>query len=173
MRHWLETVPSDRLAHLVKDAMRGLSRALQMRLTEHGVSFGHWTFLRILWDQDGLTQRELSERAGLQEPTTYAALTAMERMGHVSRARDPANRRKVQVFLTPQGRALRDKLVPLAEQVNQVAVNGVSAEDVAATRRTLLAIIRNLAEDEAAAPRERRFPSTRALSRLLVQVGSE
>ena len=62
LRHWREAVPDDRLAHLVKDATRALVRALQSRLAEHAVSFGHWTFLRILWDCDGLTQRKLSGR---------------------------------------------------------------------------------------------------------------
>jgi hypothetical protein len=70
LRHWREAVPNDRLAHLVKDATRGLLRALQMRLARHGVAFGHWTFLRILWEADGLTQRALSVEAGLMEPTT-------------------------------------------------------------------------------------------------------
>ncbi|MGA7528835.1 MAG: hypothetical protein WBW11_16650, partial [Pseudolabrys sp.] len=74
LRHWREAVPDDRLAHLVKDATRALVRALQMRLAEHAVSFGHWTFLRILWDCDGLTQRKLSEQAGVMEPTTFSAL---------------------------------------------------------------------------------------------------
>src|SRR5690348_5299285 len=78
LRHWREAVPNDRLAHLVKDATRALVRALQMRLAEHAVSFGHWTFLRILWEGDGLSQRELSEQAGVIEPTTYSALKAME-----------------------------------------------------------------------------------------------
>src|SRR5688572_1485998 len=68
LRHWREAVPNDRLAHLVKDATRALLRALQMRLTAHSVSLGHWTFLRILWEKDGLTQKELSERAGVMEP---------------------------------------------------------------------------------------------------------
>ena len=81
LRHWREAVPEDRLAHLVKDATRALVRALQMRLVEHGVSFGHWTFLRILWEHDGLTQRNLSELAGVMEPTTFSALKAMEQMG--------------------------------------------------------------------------------------------
>ena len=77
LRHWREAVPDDRLAHLVKDATRALVRALQMRLGEYGGSFGHWTFLRILWESDGLTQRELSEQAGVMEPTTFSALNAM------------------------------------------------------------------------------------------------
>src|SRR5881392_3167173 len=98
LRHWRDAVPNDRMAHLVKDATRALVRALQMRLAEHDVSFGHWTFLRILWESDGLTQRELSREAGVMEPTTFAALKAMATRGYVVRRQLAGNRRKVHVF---------------------------------------------------------------------------
>jgi DNA-binding MarR family transcriptional regulator len=152
LRHWREAVPDDRLAHLVKDATRALVRALQLRLARYDVLFGHWTFLRILWERDGLTQRALSREAGVMEPTAHAALTAMERLGYVVRRKLPDNRRDVHVFLTPRGRALKRMLVPLAEDVNRVAVLHVAAPDLAATRATLLAIIDNLARDTAATP---------------------
>ena len=74
LRHWRETVPDDRLAHLIRDVARAQMRALQRRLHAQGVSFGHWTYLRILWAEDGLTQRELSARAGVMEPTTASAV---------------------------------------------------------------------------------------------------
>jgi MarR family transcriptional regulator, organic hydroperoxide resistance regulator len=165
LRHWREAVPDDRLAHLVKDATRALVRALQMRLAEHGVSFGHWTFLRILWEHDGLTQRELSEEAGVMEPTTYSALKAMEQLGYVTRRQVPENRKNVYVHLTPKGRALKAKLVPLAEEVNRVAVAGVDPEEVTRTRSILLSIIENLARDESGEGNVRRVPSTRELAR--------
>jgi DNA-binding MarR family transcriptional regulator len=157
-------VPDDRLAHLVKDATRALVRALQMRLAEHHVSFGHWTFLRILWEGDGLTQRELSDQAGVMEPTTFSALKAMERLGYIRRRQVGNDRKKVYVFLTASGRALKRALVPLAEQVNAIAARGVRASDIATTRAVLLAIIENLAREEAS--QGKRMPSTRALARL-------
>ena len=164
LRHWREAVPNDRLAHLIKDARRALVRSLQMRLADHKVSFGHWAFLRILWERDGYTQRELSERAGVMEPTTYTALKAMERLGYVVRRRMNGDRKKLYVFLTPKGRLLKSKLVPLAEAVNSVAIRGVSPADVDTTRQVLLAIIANLSLDEEA--REKPMPSTRALAHL-------
>ena len=158
----------ERLAHIVKVTMRALHRALQMRLAQHGVSVGHWTYLRALWQTDGLTQRELSEEAGLAEPTTFTALKAMERRGYVVRRPAEGDRRKRQVFLTPRGRALEAKLVPLAEDVNAVAVRGLSAADVAKTRRTLLALLGNLNADESRPGNDaRRVPSTRELGRLV------
>jgi len=168
LHHWREAVPEDRLAHLVKDATRALVRALQMRLAEHGVSFGHWTFLRILWERDGLTQRELSGQAGVMEPTTFSALTAMEKIGYVRRRRVAENRKNVYVFLTAKGRALKEKLVPLAEDVNRAAVTDIPDEDISKTREILIAIIVNLARDEArTADGARRVPSTRELARLI------
>ena len=139
-------------------------RELQSRLAPHGVSFGHWTFLRILWESDGLTQRELSEQAGVMEPTTFSAVKAMERLGYVVRRRRPDDRKKVYVFLTLKGRSLRKTLVPLAEEVNRIAVRHVRSADIARTRKLLLSIIENLARDEQTA--DMRMPSTRELGRL-------
>jgi DNA-binding MarR family transcriptional regulator len=151
LKHWRDAVPDDRFAHLVKDATRALVRALQRRLARFGVPFGHWAFLRILWESDGLTQRELSREAGVMEPTTFGALKAMESRGYIARRRLAGNRRKIHIFLTRKGRALRNKLVPLAEEVNRIAVRGVPAREVATTRRTLLAVLESLARDEAGA----------------------
>ena len=122
-------------------------RALQRRLAAHGVPFGHWTFLRILWDHDGLTQRELSEEAGVMEPSTFAAIKAMEKLGYVKRRRLPENRKNVYVHLTAKGRALKKKLVPLAEEVNELGLRGLSARDRSTVRRALMTIIDNLAQD--------------------------
>ncbi len=138
----------ERLAHLVRDARRALQRALQTGLAEHSVAPGHWTFLRILWVRDGMNQRELSELAGVMEPTTFAALQAMEKLGYVVRQRRPENRKNIHVYLTDEGRALRDRLSPVAIGINERAVRGVSEADLAATRRTMLAMIQNLSEDE-------------------------
>ena len=149
LRHWQEAVPNDRLAHLIRDAAKGLTRALQIRLAEHSVGFGHWAFLRILWEKDGLTQRELSEQAGVMEPTTFSALKAMKQLGYIARMRNADDKKKVFIFLTPKGRALKAKLVPLALEVNEVAVRGVSKGDVAIARRILLRMIQSLADDEA------------------------
>ena len=153
-RHWREAVPEDRLAHLVKEASRAFVRALQARLVEHGVSPGHWQFLRILWEHDGLTQRELSEQAGLMEPTTFSALKAMERAGYVERRQMPENRKNVYVFLTARGRALKKTLVPLAEEVNRIAITGIADGEVALVSRVMLALMENLARGEAEAAKE-------------------
>jgi MarR family transcriptional regulator, organic hydroperoxide resistance regulator len=165
LRHWREAVPNDRLAHLIKDATRALLRALQMRLTEHSVSLGQWTFLRILWESDGITQRELSELAGVMEPTTFTAVTAMEKLGYVMRKKLPNNKKMVYVYLTAKGRLLKRKLVPLAEEVNRIAVDNVNPLDITMMRRVLLTMIENLARDEARPNKRLRIPSTRELAR--------
>ncbi len=150
LRHWRESVPDDRLAHLIRDVARAQQRALQQRLAAHSVSFGHWTFLRILWIRDGLTQKELSDFAGVMEPTTFSAVKAMEEMGLIERRHLAGNRKNMHVFLTPSGRLLQKKLVPRAEEVNRLSVQGLPEKTVALLRQSLLAIIENLAAEEAA-----------------------
>jgi DNA-binding MarR family transcriptional regulator len=148
IRHWREAVPNDRLAHLIRDASRAFHRALQVRLAQHGVPFGHWTFLRILWECDGLTQKELSERAGVMEPTTFTAMKAMESLGYIERKQIPTNKKNMYVHLSDKGRALKKLLVPLAEETNNVSIEGIAPEHIKLTRTVLLAMIENLARDE-------------------------
>jgi len=149
LKHWRDTVPNDRIAHLIRDVARAQMKALQHHLLAHGVSFGHWTFLRILWIHDGLTQKELSDLAGVMEPTTFTAVKAMESMGLIERKQLPGNRKNIHVFLTSAGKKLEKKLVPLAEEVNQMSIEGIAAKDVAIMRQSLLKIIENLAVAEA------------------------
>ena len=150
LRHWREDVPNDRMAHLIRDTERAFRKSLQVRLARHKVPFGHWTFLRILWQNDGLTQKELSQRAGVMEPTTFAAIKAMEASGYVRRSQLPSNKKNVYVHLSAKGRALKNKLVPLAEETNSISTRGVSPDEIVTTRKVLLAMIENLARDEKA-----------------------
>lgn len=149
LHHWREAVPNDRMAHLIRDTERAFRRALQLRLAAHGVPFGHWAFLRILWEADGLTQKELSERAGVMEPTTFAAMKVMQELGYITRSRIPTNKKNMYVYLTGAGRALKKKLVPLAEETNKISVKNIAPADVATARRVLLAMLSNLVDDEA------------------------
>jgi MarR family transcriptional regulator, organic hydroperoxide resistance regulator len=145
--YWRQAVSNERMAHLVKIAYRGFSRSLQLRLRKHSILYGHWTLLRILWQTDGITQRQLSEQAGVMEPTAFSALQAMEKLGYLVRQKMG---KQVRIFLTPKGISLKNVIVPAAEEVNQVALTNISADDLAVTRRTLLAMIDNLSADEMA-----------------------
>jgi len=157
----------ERLAHLTRLAARGYSRSLQIRLAERDVSFGQWVFLRILWDEDGLTQRQLSEKAGLTEPTTHTALQKLEARGYVTRRNLPGNRRRQHAFLTEAGRALREVLEPMALEVNTVALAGLPAEEIEMFRRCLLKVIANLEQDEASKGEAGfRMPPTRVLGQV-------
>ena len=152
----------ERLAHIIRLATRGFNRSLQIRLASHHVTFGQWIFLRILWEQEGLTQRELSEEAGLTEPTTHTALQRLEALGFLEKRTLAGNKRKQHVFLTKRGKELRIELEPLAVEVNEVALAGLSSSELDIIRKGMLLILDNLEEDERKAGEEgRKVPPTR------------
>ena len=128
--------------------VRTTNRAFQTRLRERverfGVSQGMWYFMRLLWREDGLTQRELGRRIGLVDPTAFTALSAMERRGLVTRAKDPSDGRKIKVFLTAHGKALREEMLPLAHEINAEGLRGLAREEIATLLRLLKKIEANL-----------------------------
>src|SRR5436190_9972000 len=83
--------------YLVRDAHRAFQRLLERRIAAYGVSRGQWYFLRVLWTADGLTQRELSARVGMMEPTTVVALRSMERSQLIRRLRSTDDKRRSHV----------------------------------------------------------------------------
>lgn len=155
----------ERIAHLVRLCARGFNRSLARRLADHGVSFGQWVFLRILWKQEGLTQRELSELASLTEPTVHTAMAKLERQNIVERRLKDGNKRRHHVYLTDRGRALQDVLEPLAVEANELGLKGLDAEEQRRLRAALLTILGNLARDEAEAEAIGvKVPPTRSLN---------
>ena len=68
----------------------------------------------------------------------------MADLGYVTRQTVPGNQRQVRVVLTSKGAALRGETVSAAEEVNRIALEGLSREDLVAARRVLIAIVENL-----------------------------
>ena len=136
--------PSHSIGYLLRIAFRAFSRTLEGRTMTHGVSSGQWRFLRQLLVEGGLTQRELSRRVGMREPTTVVAVNNLERAGLVRRVPSETDRRKVHVHLTRKARALEAKLLPLVAEVHALATNGLDEEEIRVLRKALNRIIENL-----------------------------
>ena len=130
--------------YLVRDAHRAFQRLLERRIAPHGVTRGQWYFLRVLWTKDGLSQRELSERVGMMEPTTVIALRSMEKAGLIRRVRSTDDRRVTHVRLTAKAKRMRDGLLQLARGINAQADEGISADDIAVFRRVITRMTANL-----------------------------
>ncbi len=130
---------------MLRDASRRILGALQRDLDRHGVTMPQYFVLRELYQQEGLTQRELANRVGVLEPTIVATLDALEKNGLAVRVRSTADRRKSGVMLAPAGEALRETLLGYAASVLDDALAGVGAAEVAALRAMLQRINRNLA----------------------------
>lgn len=139
------------LSFVVREVNRAFSRALQMRIARSGVSMGQWFFLRALWEEDGLTQRELSHRVGMMEPTTVTAVNVMESQGLVQRVRNRHDRRKMNIFLTDKGRALRNAMMPSAAEIAQIAIDGITPGELELTLDVLRRVGFNLNAASAAA----------------------
>lgn len=144
----MDMVPNYSVGHLIRDAHRSMQRRLEEAIAPLGVSRGQWYFLRVLWEGDGLTQRELSARVNMMEPTTVVALNGMEKAGLIRRERSPNDRRKIHIYLTENGQKLREELLPLAQEVNVKASVGISEQDLDAFRRAANLMIANLDSED-------------------------
>jgi DNA-binding MarR family transcriptional regulator len=143
---WLD--PATSAGYMVRDTHLAFGKALRERLRQYGMTTGQYYFLRALWIEEGLSQRELSRRVGTTEPTTASALRLLEKKGLVSRLRNRDDRRTINIFLTGQGRELKNQLLPMAMEVNRAATAGLDDAEMERAYAVLRRLRGNLAGDD-------------------------
>jgi DNA-binding MarR family transcriptional regulator len=125
-------------------AYRVLEKYIQKALVAHDIQIGMWYFLRVLWLEDGLTQRELSRRVGTTEPSALEQLRKMETRGLIARRRSDGDRRKSLVVLTREGRSLEKNLLRYVDELNAVAFEGFSDDEIKLLRELLARLCDNV-----------------------------
>ncbi len=134
------------VGYLTRVNFRVFSRALEQLTLPHGVSAGQWRLLRVLWEEDNITQVELSRRTGTREATTVQAVRSLVDAGLARRKRCTDDKRRFLITLTPKARRLRARLMPLVVQVNEQAMAGIDPGDVDVARRVLAQTYTNLCQ---------------------------
>ena len=140
-------VPRVGLGALLRNADLAFNRVLREELARHDITFSQFQHLWQLWRSDGLAQVELSRRIGIETASSTAAIDQLEKRGLIARARDPADRRRINVTLTHAGRALEQPLTERAAAVNALARRGLSKREVARLFDIVETIVGNLRQE--------------------------
>lgn len=135
---------NDTMGSLIRDAFLDYREVLQRELKPHQVALPQWTFLRVLWQEDGLTQKVLSHRVGIHPSTAVDTLRSLEEDGLIERRRDPDDGRAFRVHLTSKGRKSKTSLLRCAGRVDEKALMGFSDEQVETLRGLLTQVLVNL-----------------------------
>ena len=86
--------------------------------------------LRFLWEEDGLTQVELSNRSQIDRTTIGGLIDRLEQAGLLVRLPHPEDRRAYRISLTDAGKSLEKELTPLAEELHRVILAPLSPEEI-------------------------------------------
>lgn len=136
--------PERSLGYQVRRCHRMFDRTLSARLASHDLNSGFWYYLRALWMQDGVTQKELSDVTNVAENTTVTMINLMIKRGLVTRTRDIKDRRKLRISLTPKGRRLQPELFHYAFEINDVAAAGIPSSQIETCLSVLARVSDNL-----------------------------
>lgn len=130
--------------YLANHMARLFARELHRRIKPLGLTPGTFPALLALWEREGLTQRELTDRLDIEQATMANTLGRMERDGLIVRRRDTRDGRVQRIWLTEKARSLEAQAVAAADQVNAEALDGLSEADRARFVALMGAVIRGL-----------------------------
>lgn len=122
---------------------RGFARSFQSRAADLGFSPGQYPILVTLWEQDGLTQREVVDRLEIEQATIANTLVRMERDGLVERRKHPTDKRAQLLYLTPRAKSIEAEARSAAAAAEDALFAGFRRFE----RELLLEYMRWLAEN--------------------------
>ncbi|ODP33778.1 MarR family winged helix-turn-helix transcriptional regulator [Pandoraea sp. ISTKB] len=125
---------SDFLCFAVYSANLAFGRAYKPLLEDLGVTYTQWIAIVALWENDGISVKQLGEKLFLESNTLTPILKKLEELGYLRRQRDPADERQVIVSLTDAGRQLREK----GGQRDLVAATGLGPEEFDRTQKAIV-----------------------------------
>ena len=102
--------------------------------------------LYVLWQQDGVPIRTISEQCGLAITSLTTMLERMERQGLIRREADSRDKRKTLLYLTEKSRALRADYEAVSEQMSKLYYKGFTEDEITRFERYLERIQQNLEE---------------------------
>jgi DNA-binding MarR family transcriptional regulator len=132
-RKTLQTQFDDFLPHLIARLAYELNGDLIEKLRREGINVTRWRILAVLAMGDGITIKEIIDRAMMQQSALSRALMRMEKENYVRRAARREDARCVEVYLTAKGRTLFKSLNIVVRQRQQRLLEGFSSKKVAET----------------------------------------
>jgi Transcriptional regulators len=121
-----------------------LKNELNRRFRHYEITAEQWAVLNRLWDEDGVTQKELAEKTAKDQPNTGRILEKLEKKGFISRQSDKKDRRILLVFLTPKGREFREEMIAGAMEVLQRARKDITDDEMETLQSILQKMSRNI-----------------------------
>jgi MarR family transcriptional regulator for hemolysin len=114
---------------LIKKASHLYIRLANKFLKKYGVPHAYTPFLLQLWIEDGQTQSVLHKKIGIEQPTAVRTLDRMERDQFIKRERSENDRRAIKISLTKKSIILKDKMFDIATEMNDLALDGLTAAE--------------------------------------------
>ncbi|MCL7749834.1 MarR family winged helix-turn-helix transcriptional regulator [Halalkalibacter alkaliphilus] len=86
--------------------------------------------MMLLWEKDGLTQQQLVTKLDKDKTNIARMASSLEKKGFIKRSNCNNDRRSLKLYLTPCGKKLGEKVIPIAEEFNEVICKGISEEEL-------------------------------------------
>ena len=108
-----------------------------------------WGVLCRLWEEEGLTQKEISHRVYRGEtkrgwPSISRVLDILAKKKLITRKTDPNDRRAFKIFLTEKGKTIKDDLMPIVKQDLKKASRNLIDKEINELKRLLNKVFDNL-----------------------------
>jgi len=132
------------LPYLLNRAGARIAAAFNTEMRQVGASLQIWRVLAALREKDGRRMGDLAKTTSIEVSTLTRLVDNMEKDGLVMRRREAGDARAISLHVTASGRRLTQRIVPIAERYEAVALKGFTAGEAEVLKKALRRLYDNM-----------------------------
>jgi DNA-binding MarR family transcriptional regulator len=134
----------DCIAFITCKSAKDLADCLEKRLNYYNITRTQWIALYYIKNNNLITQKKLSDKMSLKEPSVVRLLDKMETLGWVNRISSESDKRIKFLNLTDSGQKIETNMLDVAEKFKEDVLNGISVEELDNFKSTLSKMLNNI-----------------------------
>ncbi|PWW07172.1 MarR family transcriptional regulator [Paenibacillus cellulosilyticus] len=131
------------IGFLLTKTLRQLNCVFNSEFSHYGITSEQWSLLKRLTEQEGSSIKDLAQAVEKDQANVTRIVDVLEKRGLVKRSANPDDKRSTLIYFTNEGKELTASLAPTDEKVHQIAVDGLTEQEIAQFSQVLAKIHQN------------------------------
>ena len=110
---------SNQLCFPLYACSRNVIKKYKPLLDKFALTYTQYIVMMVLWEHDKINVKDLGEKLYLDSGTLTPLLKNLESKGYINRIRNNVDERNLNVYLTTEGKKLKDKIIEVPNEIGK------------------------------------------------------
>lgn len=119
---------------------------ISRRVEKYNLGSGHYVFLIALYNNEGISQKQMAEYLKIDKSSTAKAVRQLEKEGYIKREIDNNDKRAYKIYLTEKALDIKSELYRVIQEWEALLLSDLSPQEKEMSLKLLKKMAENVSE---------------------------